>query len=348
MPPAVRRVSRSLIFDSFGDSITVGFYASNQATTAYIPVLEGLRGWDFTNHAIGGRTAVTHAEEIYGFDPTSNSISTYMLGTNDELFMTTADQRSDFGNIQIAEVAYLAIPQANKVLGLDTNAVAYSGTWSDTAQYGLGRKSAVQDSTATFTLTGTVLIFGFIGNDATQGSPSQLTITVDGVVHGPYTPWFLGTLPALVYAPYSVVITGLDNTAHTVVITRTSANGPHLWFDWAGGVTQADPLGAYVYVANVLRQTAAGYIANGGSDANVTAFNALIASNVSLLQSYGLNVELVDINAALNITTDLDADGIHPNDTGHGKLATTFSAAMNPTNTLVQHLKIPGGFAKVN
>ena len=52
----------------------------------------------------------------------------------------------------------------------------------------------------------------------------------------------------------------------------------------------------------------------------------------------GMNVTLVDLHAALNTSTDLTADGVHPNDLGHSKIAAAYQAALGAapvTYTLV-------------
>ena len=56
----------------------------------------------------------------------------------------------------------------------------------------------------------------------------------------------------------------------------------------------------------------------------MAGYNAQISENVSKLLSDGLPVMLLDIFSALNTTSDLDQDGIHPNDRGHALIGRTF------------------------
>lgn len=326
-------------FSAFGDSITVGFYASNQATTAWIPLLADLRDWTVTNYAVGGQTVITQAGAIYTGTILRDSISTIMLGTNDELSMTTANQRTDWDKIEIIQIAYRAIANNKKIFGTDTTKVFYTGSWSNTIQFGLGKNTTELNATATFQVFGESIIMGFIGNDITQGNTAEFSITVDGIDKGTYPISFLTALPGLVYAPFGVIVDGLSKSLHTVEIRKTTSSG-RIWFDWAAGIDKDDIIRPYVYVANIIYQTAAGYAVNGGSDANIDAFNIIIADNVNYLNELGLNVYLVDLNTTLNITTDLYTDGIHPDDDGHLKIANKFNSIINPVSLLPPVKKI--------
>jgi len=74
---------------------------------------------------------------------------------------------------------------------------------------------------------------------------------------------------------------------------------------------------------------------NNGSDTAVNQFNAIISGVASTLSGDGLNVQYVDVNSYYNLSTDVDTDNVHPNDSGHQHIADAFIAALN-TSTLTQ------------
>lgn len=90
--------------------------------------------------------------------------------------------------------------------------------------------------------------------------------------------------------------------------------------------------GCDVWVGNCIRP--ANYGAplppyTNGSDAGMAAYNAAIASAVANVAGQGRRAHLVDVSTAYNTATMVSGDNIHPNDTGHAYLATTFLGAMH-------------------
>lgn len=318
---------------AFGDSITNGVGASDGAHT-YIALLGGLKGWSINNHSSNGQMAPDQANPIYSLTVAENTLSTYFLGANDERFYTTSGLRQDFQAMQLVELAWLAIPASNKVLGTDTGAITYAGSWSDTVAYGLGKNSNTNGDTATFNVYGSNIVIGSIAFGSDQGVDGAFTIEIDGNLYDTYSSKFNGVITTQFsrnYAPFAIVITGLGEAEHQIVITVTSAtdaaNPVYLdWYASTRGVLTND--GPWVYVSNCIRADTSSYSINGGSEANVTAFNAIIKANAGLLANMGLNVTLVDNVNVINPTSDL-GDGLHPNDTGHAKIAQAFSTAMS-------------------
>ena len=66
-----------------------------------------------------------------------------------------------------------------------------------------------------------------------------------------------------------------------------------------------------------------------GAELNIPAFNASLPALVAHFASLGDHIFFVDMNAALNTTTDL-ADGLHPSGPGYDKMADTWFGALNP------------------
>jgi lysophospholipase L1-like esterase len=308
-------------YDAFGDSITVGHGASNYLTTAYIPLLIQDTGWSISNHAVSGSQVPDQAAAVYADTVTNNSVATYMLGTNDQdVYGIDANKLSIFKSGHEAEIAWLAIPNTDKVLGTSSS-VAYTGTWTNTNAYHIGKNTAISGATATFSVTGeNVLVEMIQGDQYVQGA---YTISIDGVSQGNFTSIpaaSMTTQNGAVYGPELLVFKGLTNSAHTIVITATDTNG--VYFDWAAGISSTTTYTPTVYVANIPYGNNYGYW--GGSSANVDSYNAAIASNVSELAGMGLNVKLVDDNSVVDPTTDLSSDGLHPNDAGHRAIANAF------------------------
>jgi len=315
--------------NAFGDSFTVGVGASTPSL-AYIPLLAADKDWTISNYAVSGSMAADQASAIYAQTIGDNTISTYGIGLNDErIYFTDTGKLKVFQSIHQAELAYMAIPNANKVLGL-SSAVTYTGTWNNTLVYGLGKSSSQSGATAAFTLYGSNLLIAMIQQDSNIGT---YTITVDGVLVDSYTTLgegqiltFLGTP----YAPKLIVVPNLTEGAHNVVITVTSSAPGVVYFDWAAGTNDSLKAGGpSVYVSNIVRRTAASYTIYGGSPANVITYNVAIKNNIAYLASLGLNITLVDIASMLNITTDLSVDETHPSDAGHSKIRDGFVTATN-------------------
>ena len=70
-----------------------------------------------------------------------------------------------------------------------------------------------------------------------------------------------------------------------------------------------------------------------GRQADVQAYNATIPGIVASHQALGRNVIYVPMYEALNIATDLDAFGLHPNAVGYQKIAQVWNEALNTTTT---------------
>ena len=316
---------------AFGDSITTGTGASNPATTGYIPVLARNKGLTIINNAVSGDMAADQADEIYALSITSGTQSTYMIGTNDQEFYTTDNLLQDFRDMMCVQLAWLAIPNSRKILGTDAVKITYAGSWSNSPAYGLGKYSTTNGSTATFTVYGSKIIIGSTAFPSDLAMGGTFTVKVDGVVVGSYTDSFRGpmtTHAGINYGPFAIIIPNLTLATHTVVVTVTSATNANnqVYLDWVAGVDNVrQEAGPSVYVANVIQATLYVY---GGDEANIAKFCKVIKDSATYLSSLGLNVSMVDVNSVLDPVADL-ADGLHPNDSGHLKIANSFATVMN-------------------
>lgn len=320
--------------EAFGDSLTLGTGATTPATGGYAPLVAAAKGWTLANHGVNGGMCITQQIQIYALSVLPGTISSYLIGPNDERVYGTDPTRFPiYQGALTAQLAWLAIPEAKKVRGQATAAIAYAGTWADdVATYGgtLGRSSTTNGSTATLTLTGRHL---FIATRIQDGNAGTFTLTVDGALYGSYSCAAPGLIAGnLNYAPSGIVIPNLSDGVHTVLLTVTSATaaGNVVWLDWAagsGGVRQV--AGPYCYSIGVPRMSAAGYTAFGGSEATVAEYNRFLRGLCGFLGYCGLNVIFVDASPYVEPTADISGDGIHPNDQGHRHLRDAFLEAAN-------------------
>lgn len=309
---------------AYGDSITTGTGASD-AAHRYVSLLTNLTGLVLTNYGVSGDFAADQADQIYSNSVGQFAVSTYMIGANDHQTYTDNGRIADFQSILTAQAAWLAIPEANKLRG--TNGTYTGATWAATGVYGgMGKNSGTPGEYVTMTnVRGTSLIIGTIAFKQGAIPGSRFSVTVDSVLQGTFTNEFNGditTTPGgLTYAPRGLVLNGFSDIPHTVIITNV---GGTTYFDWIAGITdgQMRRIGPSVYVATVLRQTPV-----GTWDATVASFNAGIKSVCSTLAGAGLNVLAVDVSSLVDPAADL-SDGLHPNDTGHAKIAAEFAGAM--------------------
>jgi hypothetical protein len=103
---------------------------------------------------------------------------------------------------------------------------------------------------------------------------------------------------------------------------------------WGGSQTAASDLSSVIDVI-VSRLPSATVLVGSippSTQFNVTSFNSAIPTVVNSKVSQGKNVRFVDTASVLNLATDMNADGVHPNLLGYNKLAYKwYNAIMSPT-----------------
>lgn len=313
----------------FGDSITAGVGASAPAFD-YVSLLGNATAWNVTNGGVSG-SGIADAgqiDTIYATVIAVNKNYTLLTGVNDMRNIgTNAAQQTIYRNALQAALTWMAIPDANKIKGQNTTAIAYTGAWAPTVSYGgaLSQQSAALGATATVSVYGTTV---YIGTIAQVSNTSTFSITIDGTSYGTFTTAStLTTLQGRTYQPAVIRISGLTELSHTVVITTTTgtaANNP-AYVSWvAGNSGMYSRTGPNVYVGNCIRFTSTGYSSFGGSDTAVAQFNQIIQEVVDDLSADGLNVVLVDASGYYNPLTSGTVDGVHPGNAGHAVLAAAF------------------------
>lgn len=318
---------------AFGDSITAGTGASDQAHR-YIEKVAAAKSWTLTNNGVAGARlndpGVTDA--IYATTVTNSDNYTLLIGTNNmHSDNTNISYQDSYRANLLAVLAWLSLPNKQKAINRDSE----TGTWTTNASSiygGMGKKSTTVNSTMTFTTRGNVVYIGYIRTNSGAGS---FSVTVDGTLKA--TVSTVGSVDsrsdsAGAYGAALVRIPDLTDTTHTVVITVTSATNSlnTVFIDWVSGNGVLEcSTGPNIWVGSVILGTAASYTAVGGSDMAVGQYNSIIGEVASQLASDGLKTVHVDCINSLNVSTDMDTDGIHPNDTGHDNISKAFLANMS-------------------
>jgi lysophospholipase L1-like esterase len=316
-------------YDAFGDSITLGTNASVTANR-YINLVGAKLGLTPTNHGVSGAQAADLCALIYQSTPpdsVSSQLYTYMIGTNDQnIYSNDTDKITNFSLFQQAGLAYLAIPNSNKLLGQSAS-ITYGGTWTNSSLYGgaMSKQSTVNGSTATFTAYGPTIYIAYTMQDSNGGT---FTVTVDGSnAFSPNTYTNSGTNGKAILTNNGgtsgsglLRITGLGAGIHTVVITVASATSASnvVTIDWVASVSGNQfPYGPQVVCGGLPRR-------NDPSTVPLL-YLAKTKENVAALAADGLNVVYADIPSYItNPATDLDTDNTHPLDAGHAKIANGF------------------------
>ena len=340
---------------NYGDSITAGSYASPNngsgnvySTNGYAGLWALHKGWTCTNTGVDGAQMMdaNMAQAIFTTSVPQNALTTLMIGSNDmrSTYCTSCSggmsdpaAQGEFESGFAAEIAWKSIPDGpNKVTAQSCPSSSssqvyctYSGAgWVNSPAWGGG--VAKQDSTPTDTVTinfsGRTFYFFTINQ---FGNTSTYTLTIDGVAVPASSSSFStqGTISrtfndaTINYAPGLVRLSGLSNTAHTVVFTTATVGG--LGVTYFAGFAVPDGTiqraGPYVWVNNTPRAQSAGYGSFGGSDAIVKIFDQMENDVVNQLASDGLNVQLVDVASVMNPQNSSlwYIDGFHPNSQGH-------------------------------
>jgi hypothetical protein len=313
--------AQSLVF--FGDSQTacsVGTGASGPMSGCWAALASYDREMSGTMLAFSGATAPSQAPVIYGVAPNSSNAYYFMIGTNDQrLSGGSASKRANYAAHMACLVGWTALDAKN---AKTDPSWSFTGSgWANTSVYGIGKRSATVGNKASFSFTGTAVRICGIAQNGQNGLAS---VTVDGNLIGMWS--FTGVAGAAIespgYGPTVFDVDGLSSGSHTVEIMHVS--GSYVYLDWWGSAAATRT----ITVGNTPRMTAAGYATYSGSDANVALFNADLASVVDKLNTtFGADIKLADVSAAVTPSSDLLSDGIHLDQSGHWNTAAAFKNA---------------------
>lgn len=293
----------------FGDSVAGGT-GSSGAPSKWTTLLSSATGLSLSVHSVSGDVSADGAAAVYA----ASGESVLAYGINDA--RTHHPMRSGLQ----ALAAWLALD--TKQLAVSSG--SYTGSWSNTYAYGIGKRSTTNGDTATFSVSGDVIYIGYIQQDVSNG---EFSVEVDDVSCGTFSNnEDIDTENGITYSPALARIKTSPGS-HEVKITVTSSTGSGniVYIDWVAGNDQSSfPT---VLVSNILRMTQTAYSLYGSSDGNVFDYNKQIAGLVNELNEDGLDVRLVDVCSKIG-TADLYSDGVHPVDSGHAKIAAAFFSTL--------------------
>lgn len=314
-----------------GDSIAFGA----GGVTPFPTIIGTDATWTVDNtNSISGRGTSEQQGVVDVATVTASTNTVYEIGINDmDSYWVNAGNAANavLANVYklaaMYETAIMAIPNGNRYAA-NNAAITYTGTWTGFPGHAPAQQSSI--GTATWTTPGGRAIY--VGTDLVVGNLGTFTLSVDGVSTGVTYNCFssqnVTSLQGSTYVPQliridSVLGIPLTDVPHTVILTITSANdASHLvyltWVGWSIG--QRNVVGPNVYVNGITKKTAGGYVTFGSTDANTATYNQNIRDNVQLLANDGLNITFVD-NANILTATMLQADGLHPNQTGQNQMA---------------------------
>lgn len=305
-----------VIGDSFGEGYLV------DSSERYSKLVCDQQGWIEDNHGVGGSQIYDQTDQVVGLTISNTDKALWITGINDVAANgTDANCRSDAKAALIFLAAWLAIPAANQ-LKADDPLITFGGSWtSDTLFSNPVKYIASEGATATFSITGTAIIIATARGDVT----GSFTVTVDGEVVATVSCARLGqaTVGGRSYGPSAIVISGLSEGVHDVVITSLSSS--YIWFCWAAGISE--PLGPKVYLGGTPLRVPGFYDQyppyTFGSVEAADAYQADAQDVAAQLTAAGLFVKWRQIRT--DTATTYNADGVHWLPIGHAEGAAQFN-----------------------
>ena len=344
----------------YGDSVTVGFNPTSpqpqpNLTNRFAALLCTNLLMTEINAGVGGsQIADAQSDAITSNDSISNStVSVWLAGYND-VFWYGTNQAALADNLQAVEslAAWLAIPTSMRVSCTNVNNPLYGGKNNNSyIYYGSGwlfnndlgnlAFNNHQNNSASFYFSGTTLL---IGTARLQGGAGNLTVMV-----GDYDPASDSTGPAYATNVYScvrtstqtgpgpqpnnfgsrqysaglIVFTNLTANRHYAILTPETTDYTFLaWY--AGYSTNQLPKVVLTGSLKVSGSDYADFYPAGYTNGSALAadqYSQMLSNAAVNLSSLGLNVKWVP-TPILTPVTDYFSDGIHPDASGHQKLAT--------------------------
>lgn len=267
-----------------------------------------------------------------------------LIGINDLGWIGNDTQvRNSFMNSMRASISRL---RSSRIYEDTDAAFTYGAGFTQLAgvpDIGSGSSARQATTTTAATITyvipadykGETITFQFWGVPHATGGGGTVTFSGTAGVTG--TVVTSAAMPAGSLSQTAIVkrVTGLtsSNAGQNIIMTVSSidASGT-VYFDCAWLEALAPPA---VLVCNINRLTAAGYGAYGGwsgtegtKDADVQAWNVLIAGIVNEFDGGTGMVQLVDIDTIINKDPYLTLDGIHPNEYGAGLIVDAIRAGL--------------------
>lgn len=325
---------------NFGASITCGYYANQEGASGNVYSVRGYAGRLDSFLAVPATQNLCRSGDMAAdtvrtwIMPNAQpaleqkQLYTVMVGTNDVTVCGgQAGCLPNYIHAMTAALAWLALPSTDKVLG---SSLTLPSPWTPDLNVGVATSTA--GASLSFSVQqavdGRTLYIAYRVFDLGKVNGGTATVQVDGKT--------VATLSTIVNTGQAIATkNGLSDTIwavglplgaagkHTVTITN-GASGGFFSFQWAGVSSgqYASTSGAPRVMVALLPQTTSASL-NAVAVVHNNALNELATA----LETDGMWVTTVHCESVLNIAGDM-ADTLHPNDTGHSKLATAFENAL--------------------
>lgn len=324
---------RNTLF-AYGDSITVGDNATT-AANRYINKLATLYTMTLTNRGASGRGVFRMAQQgiVDGYTR-ANTLLTCMAGLNDirrggtnaktlkkieacyrvMAVKAISGTTTASGAAGVTRVGTFTNYSANLVGGVYTNTGTTPATFTNT-----------NGSYWEWSFTGTAFGINFIANSGDVQTFGTASVYVDGVfVEDIFLNDWYDNISDGTYdnrrGPLSWSWHNFSNTAHTV---RVVANGGIVPIDYFCLIQSSPSNCASVLAIEIPYLSSAGYAISpaNGTVAISNSASLVIKKVIDYYSSLGFNMHFAWINDLwYNLTTGLDTDQIHPNNTGHNQI----------------------------
>ena len=128
--------------------------------------------------------------------------------------------------------------------------------------------------------------------------------------------------------PVARMYFGLTNASHTLKVARRNGSGTVV-VDYFSGPLNAPSTSTLLLAADVpyLNSTGWALSPSSGSDEVARAASEVIRKTLEPFRSRGYPFAAVNTMDYYNVSTGIDSDNIHPNDTGHDQIDLAFRAA---------------------
>lgn len=309
---------------AIGDSITTRNYLSAAwPELTYSGLLAGALGGAEVSLAKGGSLIDLQAHIALTFRPAADAIMWGAVGFNDCANAgSNAARQESFGSALTAMLAWLLTP--TKVLPA---AMTKTGTW---VKDGAGVKSTVNASTLECDVDGTAIYIIYRADYATDGGVFAVWVDSNRIGGDFYcyqnhsiapTSPLGGTLACL-------RIGGLSAGSHNVLIQHTAASGKAVKIVAVTSNDGADK--PTLYLGNCMPMRTG--LSNGAFSSHTPTaqgqFNSVIAGVIGDFAGDGLNAVAVNLAAAFDPATQVQADLIHPDEPGNRGIAECFATPM--------------------
>jgi lysophospholipase L1-like esterase len=311
--------------DFYGDSYTQG-YGISEKSHRFSTVLCQMMGWRESNYGAGGTMAADPEQSGAIAHNASHikdsSISIWLLGFNDANYYGKDSGLHDFLTCVESDAALLAIP-ASRRLSHDDSRITYHGNWTSVPALG-GMHIARRGASATFTLSGKTIL---IGTALSVDNPGAIRVVVDNAERAVFQCRMeQPTAHRAILQPALVKITDLAPGVHAVECDADGDGEAALC--WAAGL-DGTSLSPRVYVGGVVACGPSGYAATNGSLEASDLFSTNLERSMNQLASFGLNIRYS--RPTLDLSTQLAADRVHPNDDGYLSIARQIASVMSAT-----------------